>query len=670
MPTIKTIIPCLILLSATLAAEEPPPEFAPQNMEIEFWQQYLAAGGDIDAKDHLGRYPILLITDRNIPHHAKLCEFLLERGINVNRETADGETPLYRMILFDNAALAEKILAAGADVNMATKWGETPLMVAARLWEHDLCVKLAEKGAELDVVDEFGESALHHAARAGNVRTCRWLLEQGLDINAKSYKGLSPVAMAAVENELDAVRFLLESGAKLPAEAEERDLILAGAIKKPLLHLAAERGNLEMCKLLVRHGARFLDEPDDKEKLLHAAVRSGSVDMCRYAVNFNPNVNVVDEKELTPLHHAVMAADYDLCVFLLSHGADVNRGAKVMMNTPLKLFFEKYRDSDSMAENLPIYRIFELLLLSNGKVTHVKEWLVNSFEIRKRSPDKEKIPPSYKYFSMKLDYFGDDQKPAPLLLAAYAGDVAECEKLLKAGADINAKDPDGETALHYAIRGNQPELCKLLLEKGADTDARGLWGGTAMHYAAMCGCPEIIKLLAEHGVSLDAGDTASGETALHWAVRASQGTAVVALVKAGIKLTGNEYAIESPFALALRAGKEPYCTFLAQNGYDLNAEMESTPLRTLLVGMRLSPQRLEILRKCGLDFNRQDADGDTMLHYAARFCDPAAMPFILAQGADTSVKNKKGETASDIIRSRKPAKKERVLFGEAMGEPY
>lgn len=654
------------LLAATLAADEPP-EFAPQNMEIELWQKYLDAGGDIDAKDHLGRYPILLITERNIPHQVKICEFLLEKGINVNREATDGQTPLYRMIVLDNGPLAAKILAAGADPNHVAQWGETPLMAAARLWEHDLCVKLAEAGAELDAVDEFGESAMHHAARAGNVRTCVWLLELGLDADAKSYKGLSPVTMAAVENELPAVRFLLEAGAKLPAEAEERDLILAGAIKKPLLHLAAERGNLEMCKLLVRHGARFLDEPDDKEKLLHAAVRSGSVDMCRYVVNFNPDVDVQDgEVNLggigyTPLYYAAMAANYDLCVFLLSRGADVNGKTEDALPAHLLTIATRYGVSKSPLENLPVFRIYDLLLAAEKDRERVQPTLVPLLRGVIKQGDAV-----LKYLSLKLEIYGADDKPAPLLLAAYAGDAAECEKLLKAGADINTKDADGETALHYAIRGNQPEVCKLLLERGADKEARGLWGGTAMHYAAMCGCPEIIKLLAKNGVSLDAGDTVSGETPLHWAVRASQGTAVVALVKAGTKLTGNEYGNESPFALALRAGKEPYCTFLAQNGYDLNAEMEHTPLRKLLVGMRLTPEKLEILRKCGLDFNRQDADGDTMLHYAARFCDPAAMPMILAQGADTSVKNKKGETVFDILRSRNLAKKERVLFGETM----
>lgn len=638
------------------AAESALPQFAPQNMEVELWQLYLDAGGDINAKDQLGRYPILMITDRNIPHHVKICEFLLERGINVNREDVDGMTPLYRMIIYGNTALAEKILACGADVNAVTKWGESSLMAAARLWEHDLCVKLAEHGAKTDAVDEFGETALFHAAREGNVQTCAWLLEKGLDVNAKSFKGRTPLVMAVMENETEAVRFLLEKGACVPTPEDERDLILGEAIKKTLVQQAAERGNLELCKLLVKHGARFLDEAEDKEKLLHAAVRSGSVEMCRYVMNFNPNTNVRDEKQNMPLHYAALAADYDLCVLLLSAGADVDGGEKNMLQRPLLLLFRKAIMQKKTTENLPAFRIYDLLLGTEADV----QW--------GRGLEKTDIKdsPGFKYFAIRLGSFPENQTPAPLLLAAYAGEMETCKKLLKDRADVNAKDVDGETALHYAVRGNKPEVCELLLKSGVDVEARGLWGGTAVHYAAMCGCPEIIKMLAEHGANLEAGDTQPGESALHWAVRASQGAAVVALVKAGINPAGNEYVTDSPFALALRAKKETYCVFLAGNRYDLNVEMEKTPLRKMLVGMRLVARQLEILRKCGLDFNRQDADGDTMLHFAARYCEPDAVAEVLAQGAEAGVKNKAGETAVDILQKRKLTRKERTLFGLAL----
>ncbi|MBK7146979.1 MAG: ankyrin repeat domain-containing protein [Xanthomonadales bacterium] len=69
----------------------------------------------------------------------------------------------------------------------------------------------------------------------------------------------------------------------------------------------------------------------------------------------------------------------------------------------------------------------------------------------------------------------------PLL---YAESVAVAELLLDAGADINARDSDGCTALFNAIHATNIELCAYLLDRGARTDIELRWHGEAMLLSA------------------------------------------------------------------------------------------------------------------------------------------------------------------------------------------
>lgn len=85
----------------------------------------------------------------------------------------------------------------------------------------------------------------------------------------------------------------------------------------------------------------------------------------------------------------------------------------------------------------------------------------------------------------------------PLLLAASAGSAAECRALLKNGANINARDNFGRTALHWAAECGETECVKLLLEDGAEIEAVDDYGRNAAAHAALfrLPIPEITKLL-------------------------------------------------------------------------------------------------------------------------------------------------------------------------------
>ena len=85
--------------------------------------------------------------------------------------------------------------------------------------------------------------------------------------------------------------------------------------------------------------------------------------------------------------------------------------------------------------------------------------------------------------------------------------------LVANGAEINAQDNSGETALIKAVRIGALEVIRLLVENGADINAQDSSGKTVLIQAARQGDWEVVHLLVENGADINAQDS-SGEHSL------------------------------------------------------------------------------------------------------------------------------------------------------------
>ncbi len=120
-----------------------------------------------------------------------------------------------------------------------------------------------------------------------------------------------------------------------------------------------------------------------------------------------------------------------------------------------------------------------------------------------------------------------------LILASAAGHGEVVQVLLRAGADVNAVDERGWPAILRAAYFGHGAIVRALVEAGASPDAREtIEGGTALHFAARQNHADIVRALLEAGADPNAALT-NGWTSLMWAVERGSPEVVKMLIEAG-----------------------------------------------------------------------------------------------------------------------------------------
>ena len=128
---------------------------------------------------------------------------------------------------------------------------------------------------------------------------------------------------------------------------------------------------------------------------------------------------------------------------------------------------------------------------------------------------------------------------SPLVEAAKAGDRTAALALIERRADVNAPDPDGTTALHWAAHNGDVELVQRLIRAGANVKAVNDYGATAMSEAAVRADPALLGALLEAGADVESPN-ADGQTALMLVARTSRVDAARLLIGRGANVNAVE----------------------------------------------------------------------------------------------------------------------------------
>ena len=210
-----------------------------------------------------------------------------------------------------------------------------------------------------------------------------------------------------------------------------------------------------------------------------------------------------------------------------------------------------------------------------------------------------------------------------LLEAAEAGDSAGALALLRERPDVNARGPDGTTAIMWASYNGDLELVKKLVAAGADVNAKNDFGAFALSEAAMTGSTPIIDALLKAGANADAANN-EGETALMEVARTGRIDAANLLLKAGadINLT-EQWGGQSPLMWAAAQSQPEMVKFLLANGANADAR-----------GVVRNWERKVIKEPRPKDMNQ---GGFTPLLYAAREGCIECARDLVAGGADLNL---------------------------------
>jgi len=443
----------------------------------------------------LGQAGQSLVADAVKRQDPVAVQALLDDGADVNAPQGDGATALHWAAYWDELTTARLLMAAGATVATTNALGVTPLWLACNNGSAAMVGALLDAGADANAVLPSGETPLMTASRTGNADAVRVLLTHGADVNAKEAShGQTALMWAVAQRHPAVVRALLEHGAGIADRSTVYPQVISSSgnadpsgvydIEQggytPLL-FAARQGGLESARLLVAAGADVNDTAPMGTSTLVVAALSGQSAVGVFLLEQGADPDAADAG-YTALHAAVLRGDLELVTALLAHGADPN--PQLMRGTPAR-------------------RVSADWTLSHNLIGATPFWLAARF----REPAIMRV----------LAEGGADplasKGGATAVIAALQGGTG------RGRFGVPRGDRTEETRLTI-------EAVEQALEAGADVDATNDRGDTAVHIAASRGLDTIIALLAERGATLDVRND-RGQTPLGVAIAGPQGQAAL-----------------------------------------------------------------------------------------------------------------------------------------------
>uniref|UniRef100_A0ABD2XA48 Uncharacterized protein n=1 Tax=Trichogramma kaykai TaxID=54128 RepID=A0ABD2XA48_9HYME len=639
----------------------------------------------IDAQDKLGNTPLYwaLLRGRN-----KLAESLLRRGAGPNSVNDKGETPLHIIAQKDgDCEIVELFFQINDEfnrlvqINARDKLGNTPLHVALKSQKERIVELLLRRDADPTLVNEKGETPLHIICETDDNESLIKLffdvienLGKIVEIDARDHSNETPLKVALRRNKKKVAEFLLRRGAD-PNQVTETNKTFLHELcstdridlveiffkndsekRRPVqvdvlddegnapLHLALESDQKEAAELLLRNGANpNLARAIDGYTPLHIICSKKQTDYIKifFDINHANDRKVdIDAKAYdgnTPLHLALLLRFPRMTELLLRRGADPNL-ANGKGDTPLHVICER-------SSNGILIKLFFDVVDNLGKIVQVdarNELGYTPLQLMayENNSNKRQIE--------LLLLRGADPHLAnwPLFLhdicRVGAIDLAKIFFKIDGGKDprvqIDARDHEGNTALHLSLKNKKKEMAELLLRNGADPNSANNNGYTPLHIVCRTNC-DLARIF-------------------FW---------ILDEMKLTVQMNAQDKLGNTPLHLALVDGYLSIAKLLLKNGSDptvVNAKGE-TPLEIIYSKKRETLESWEraedwaILLKLifeitdandrTIQINTRDKLGNTPLHLTLYNNLKNLTKVLLRREADPTLVNAKGETPLDIV---------------------
>ena len=396
---------------------------------------------------------------------------LIQQNIDVNAPQVDGTTAMHWAAYHDDLWTVKLLLRGGADAKVENRYGVTPLSLALTNGNVAMVEIFLNSGEDPNATLSGGETALMTAARTGKVGAVKALLARGAELESK-VRGQTALMWAASDGHVEVVQELINAGADFRAPVPSG--------YTPLL-FAVREGQMDIVKTLLKAGA----DVNETIQRLDTKMRRG------YGGR-------VPRMGASALLLAVTNGHFELASYLLEAGANPNADEPGF--TPLHMVF-RIRKTGGGDNNPPPQ--------GSGNVTSlefVKKLVAHGADVNARMTKRGRLG------STRLNEIG----ATPFMLASQSADLDLMKTLLELGADPTINNEDNSTPLMVAAglptrspgedAGTEAEVLQalqLLLDLGADVDAVDNNGETAMHGGAYKNYPKVVAFLAEKGAKMD-----------------------------------------------------------------------------------------------------------------------------------------------------------------------
>ena len=426
---------------------------------------------------------------------------------NVNEPSRDGSTALLWAAYHADVAMTRALIAAGAKVNTPNKYGVTPLLQAGRTGADEVVQALLRAGADPSLAHSDGETPLMGAAHTGSLATVRLLLEAGADVNAAdTFQQQTALMWAANEGHTAVVQALLDAKADPNRKAhvtglEERKHADHATGGFTALMFAARNGHEEVVKALVKGGADPKLTNGDGVTATMIAIVNDEFDVAKTLVELGADPNdgslyfAVDMHDATTdmrakdgsrlrADHSNTLTALDLVKLLLDRGADPNKAFTGTLHSTTLCCPDEINASPFYRASIAADVEALKLMLAHGAQV---EW--SPIEVKKEGKGARgggggggrgngnvgKTPMMVAMTGGRGAAFSagpgfDRLGPPPFREASNREPLDAINALLGAGANPNAKAPDGSYLLHQAVQARQVPIIKALVAAGAKLD--------------------------------------------------------------------------------------------------------------------------------------------------------------------------------------------------------
>jgi ankyrin repeat protein len=432
---------------------------------------------------------------------------LIAKRANVNEPARDGSTALLWAAYHSDLDMAQALIAAGARVDAANKYGITPLLQASRTGDTPMVRALLRAGASPKLAHPDGETPLMAASHAGSLDAVRLLIEAGADVNAAdTYQKQTPLMWAAADGHAAVIEALLAAGADPNRKAHVTTLLerkhadhATGGFTA--LMFAARNGHEAAVTALMKGGADPKLANGDGATAMMVAIVNDRFDLARTMLDLGADANdgslyfavdmhdattdmrARDGSRLRANHHNTLSA-LDLVRLLLERGANPNKPFVGQFHSTTLCCGEDINSSPffraAVASDVEALK----LMIAHGAQV---DW--SPAEVKREGRGRGagaaggrgggnvgRTPAMVAMTGGRGAAFAagpgfERLGPPPFREASNREPLEAIKVLIAAGANANAKAPDGATLLHQAVQARQVGIIRELVAAGARLDA-------------------------------------------------------------------------------------------------------------------------------------------------------------------------------------------------------